>query len=287
VNFNVGRYYQLPPYTSLGYSNTEGVFLNKANDLKYIRSDHFVAGLELIPEENIQLTLEGFYKDYSKYPFSVRDQVPLSSKSAGYGIFGDEELNSTSDGRAYGFELLGRLKEFRKTNMVFSYTFVRSEFRDAASDWIPSSWDNRHLFNVTATKQLNRNWDLGFKWRYVGGAPYTPFDLEKSSLKAAWDLQGEGYPDYLRFNTERLKAFHQLDIRVDKQYFFKGWSLMLYADVQNLYNHQSDQPEILLRESDENGVPVTDPADPSRYSMKFIEGSSGTVLPSIGIIVEF
>ncbi len=287
VNFNVGRYYQLPPYTALGYSNTDGVFLNKANDLKYISSDHFVAGLEFIPEENIQLTLEGFYKDYSKYPFSVRDQVPLSSKSAGYGIFGDEELASTSDGRAYGFELLGRFKEFRKTNMVFSYTFVRSEFRDAESGWISSSWDNRHLFNVTATKQLNRNWDLGFKWRYVGGAPYTPFDLEKSSLKAAWDLQGEGYPDYLKFNTERLKAFHQLDIRVDKQYFFRDWSLMLYVDVQNLYNHQSDQPAILLRESDQNGVPVTDPQDPSRYSMKFIEGSSGTVLPTIGIIVEF
>ena len=287
VNINVGRYYQLPPYTSLGYSNTEGVFLNKANDLKYIRSDHYVAGLELIPEENIQLTLEGFYKDYSKYPFSVRDQVPLSSKSAGYGIFGDEELISTSDGRAYGFELLGRLKDFWKTNMVFSYTFVRSEFRDAASDWIPSSWDNRHLFNLTATKQLNRNWDLGFKWRYVGGAPYTPFDVEKSSLKAAWDLQGVGYLDYLKFNTERLNAFHQLDIRIDKQYFFKGWSLMLYTDIQNLYNHQSDQPAILLRESDQNGVPITDPADPSRYLMKFIEGSSGTVLPSIGIIVEF
>jgi len=287
VNFNVGRYYQLPPYTALGYSSTDGVFLNKANDLKYISSDHFVAGLEFIPEENIQLTLEGFFKDYSKYPFSVRDQVPLSSKSAGYGIFGDEELASTSDGRAYGFELLGRLKEFKKTNMVFSYTFVRSEFRDAESGWIPSSWDNRHLFNVTATKQLNRNWDLGFKWRYVGGAPYTPFDLEKSSLKAAWDLQGEGYPDYLKFNTERLKAFHQLDIRVDKQYFFRDWSLMLYVDVQNIYNHQSDQPAILLRESDQNGVPVTDPQDPSRYSMKFIEGSSGTVLPTIGIIVEF
>lgn len=287
VNFNIGRYYQLPPYTALGYSNSEGLFLNKVNDLKYIRSDHFVAGLELIPEENIQFTLEGFYKDYSRYPFSVRDQVPLSSKSAGYGIFGDEELVSTSDGRAYGFELLGRFKEFKKTNMVFSYTFVRSEFRDRSSSWIPSSWDNRHLFNVTATTQLERNWDIGFKWRFVGGAPFTPYDLELSSLKAAWDLQGEGYLDYSRFNTERLKSFHQLDVRVDKQYFFKGWSLMLYVDVQNLYNHQSDQPAILLRETGPDGQPVTDPEDPDRYSLKFIEGSSGTVLPTIGIIVEF
>ena len=287
LNFNVGRYYQLPPYTALGYSNTEGEFLNKTNNLNYIRSDHFVTGLELIPEENIQITLEGFYKKYACYPFSVRDQVPLSSKSAGYGIFGDEELVSTSDGRAYGFELLGRFKEFKNTNMVFSYTFVRSEFRDAASGWLPSSWDNRHLFNVTATKQLKRNWDIGIKWRFVGGAPYTPYDTYKSSLKAAWDLQGDGYLDYAKFNTERLKAFHQLDIRIDKQYFFSGWSLMLYADVQNVYNHQSDQPAILLRESDQNGNPVTDPNDPLRYSTKFIEGSSGTVLPSIGIMVEF
>jgi len=287
LNFNVGRYFQMPPYTALGYMNNEGVFVNKENNLRYLQADHLVVGFELLPLENIQITLEGFYKDYSYYPFSVRDSVPLSSKSAGYGIFGDEELISISDGRAYGFELLGRLKDFKNTNLVFSYTYVRSEFRDIDNYWIPSSWDNRHLFNITATKKFNRNWDLGFKWRYVGGAPYTPYDLEKSALKAAWDLQGRGYLDYDSFNTARLKAFHQLDIRIDKQYFFKGWSLMLYADVQNVYNHKADQPAILIRESDSNGDPVTDPADPLKYSLKYLNGESGTVLPTIGIIIEF
>ncbi len=286
VNFNVGRYFQLPPYTALGYSSSTGVFLNKDN-LKYIRSDHVVAGIELIPTENIQLTMEGFYKNYSRYPFSVRDQVPLSSKSAGYGIFGDEELTSVADGRAYGIELLGRLKEFKKTNLVFSYTFVRSEFRDLNSVWLPSSWDNRHLFNITATKQINKNWDFGFKWRFVGGAPYTPYDLAKSSVKAAWDIQGQGYLNYSRFNTERLKAFHQLDIRIDKQFFLKGWSLMLYADVQNVYNHKADQPSILVRQSDVNGIPLTDPGDPEKYLLKYLVGESGTVLPTIGVIIEF
>ena len=287
VNFNIGRYFQLPPYTALGYSSNTGVFLNKDNNLKYIQSDHLVAGLELIPTENIQVTLEGFYKNYSKYPFSVRDQVPLSSKSAGYGIFGDEELTSVSDGRAYGIELLGRLKEFRQTNLVFSYTYVRSEFRDLNSVWIPSSWDNRHLLNVTATRKFKKNWDMGFKWRFVGGAPYTPYDLEKSAVKAAWDLQGQGYLDYSRFNTELLKAFHQLDLRIDKQFFLKGWSLMLYADVQNVYNHKADQPAILVRQSDANGIPLTDPGNPLKYSLKYLDGESGTVLPTIGIIVEF
>ena len=287
VNFNLGRYFQLPPYTALGYSGIEGGFINKTNDLKYIQSDHLVGGVELVPSENIQITLEGFLKNYSKYPFSVKDSVPLSSKSADYGIFGDEELLSISDGRAYGVELLGRLKEFKKINLVFSYTFVRSEFKNLNSEWISSSWDNRHLFNLTATKKLPRNWDFGFKWRFVGGAPYTPYDLEKSSLKAAWDIQGQGYLDFSRFNSVRLKAFHQLDVRIDKQYFFKGWSLMLYADVQNVYNHKADQPSLLLRESDDSGKPLTDPVDPTRYSLKYLNNESGTVLPTIGVIIEF
>lgn len=286
-NFNVGRYFQLPPYTALGYSDLAGNLINRQNKLQYVQSDHLVAGFEFVPRENVQLTFEGFYKSYSKYPFSVKDSVPLSSKSAGYGIFGDEELISVSDGRAFGFEVLGRLKEFRKTNMVFSYTFVRSEFRGLDQSWVPSSWDNRHLFNLTSTTSLGRNWDLGFKWRYVGGAPYTPYDLNKSSVKEAWDVQGQGYLDYSAFNSARLKAFHQLDLRVDKQYFFKGWSLMLYVDVQNVYNHKADQPKLLLRDADSNGIPVTDPADPLRYSLKYVDAEAGTVLPTVGIIVEF
>ena len=287
LNFSTGRYYQLPPYTALGYSNSSGAFINKENNLKYIAADHIVAGLELVPSENIQVTLEGFLKNYSRYPFSVRDSVPLSSKSADYGIFGDEELVSTSSGRAYGLELLARLKEFRKINLVFSYTYVRSEFIGLDSKMIPSSWDNKHLLNLTATKILNHNWDIGIKWRFVGGAPYTPYDLEKSSYKAAWDLQGQGYPDYSKFNSSRLKAFHQLDVRIDKQYFFGGWSLMLYTDVQNVYNHKADQPALLIRDSDNSGIPVTDPLNPLKYSLKYIENQAGTVLPTIGVIIEF
>jgi hypothetical protein len=287
LNFSTGRYYQLPPYTALGYSDLSGTFINRENNLRYMAVDHLVTGLELLPSENIQVTLEGFYKNYSKYPFSVMDSVPLSSKSADYGIFGDEELTSTSRGRAYGIELLGRLKEFNNTNLVLSYTYVRSEFRDLDLTMIPSSWDNKHLFNLTATRRLNRNWDIGIKWRFVGGAPYSPYDYEKSSYKEAWDLKGQGYLDYSRFNSMRLKAFHQLDLRVDKQYFYKGWSLMLYVDIQNVYNHKADQPAILIRETDSNGLPVTDPLNPLKYSLKYVDSEAGTVLPTIGVIIEF
>jgi outer membrane receptor for ferrienterochelin and colicin len=287
LNMNLGRYYELPPYTALGYADNSGVLVNKSNSLKYIRSEHLVAGIEYIPIENIQLSVEGFYKRYSDYPFSVRDSVPISSKGADYGIFGNEELKSFSEGHAYGVELLGRVKEFKGINLVLAYTFVRSEFKNYYGNYTPTAWDNKHLLSLTGTIKLKKNWDAGLRFRYVGGAPYTPYDTDKSSLKAAWDLQGQGYPDYLNFNSLRLKGFSQLDIRVDKRYFFKNWSLMLYVDIQNVLNSKADQPPILLRETDSSGIPVMDPSDPARYKLKYISGTSGTVLPSVGIIVEF
>ena len=285
LNFNVGRYYQLPPYTSLGLKDNSGNYINRENELKYIAADHLVGGVEVIPDERLQFTLEGFYKLYSDYPFSVADQVPLSTKSAGYGVFGNEALVSTAEGRAYGLELMGRARDLEGLNMVFSYTFVRSEFEGTDGKYIPTAWDNRHLLSVTATKSIGKSWDAGFRWRYVGGAPYTPFDTDKSSYIDAWNVTGQGYLDYSRFNSERLKGFSQLDIRVDKQFYFDKWSLMLYVDVQNVYNFKADQPDILVLQTN-NDVALIDPLDPERYLLKFIEAEAGTVLPTIGIIIE-
>jgi hypothetical protein len=62
---------------------------------------------------------------------------------------------------------------------------------------------------------------------------------------------------------------------------------MLYVDIQNVLNSKASQPPILIRETDSNSIPVTDPSDPTRYKLKYISGTSGTVLPSLGLIVEF
>jgi hypothetical protein len=287
LNFSTGRYYQLPPYTTMGFKDSEGNYVNKTNGLKYIYADHLVGGFEYLPDERLQFTLEGFYKKYSDYPFSVVDQVPVSSKSVDYGIFGNEEVVSTAMGRAYGLELMGRINELAGINAVFSYTFVRSEFEGTESYYIPAAWDNKHLFSMTATKKLGDTWNIGMRWRYVGGAPYTPYDEEKSSYKDAWDLTGKGYLDYSRYNTERLTAFNQLDLRVDKQFYFDRWSLMLYADVQNILNFQAEQPDILVLQTDSAGEPLTDPDNPDKYLLKYLESESGTILPTVGIIIEF
>jgi hypothetical protein len=286
LNFNTGRYYQRPPYTALGFRNNDGELVNKDNDIRYLSADHIVLGFEYLPQDEAKISLEGFYKYYRNYPFSVRDSINIASKSAGYGTFGDEEILSLSKGQAYGFEVLAQDKNLAGFNIILSYTFVISKFTDKYNDFVPSAWDNRSIINLTVLRSLKRNWDIGAKWRYVGGAPYSPADLEASAFVPAWDARGREVPDYNRFNELRLSAFHQLDIRIDKTYFFKKWSLNLYVDIQNVYNFKAENPPNYTNLDAEGNKVYADPPANQFYMLRPIDSASGTILPSIGIIVE-
>lgn len=294
LNFNVGRFYQQPSYTTLGFSNAAGDLVNKSNGLKYIRSDHFVFGAEWLPNESSRLSVEGFLKLYNNYPVSLIDSVSIASKGAGYGTFGDEPVKSVGKGRAYGAEFLYRNKNLLGFNTLISYTLVRSESAkmdgnlNPTSGFIPTSWDNEHLISITATRTFRRGWDVGFKWRFVGGAPYTPYDLQTSALIDVWNTRNQAVLDYGKFNTLRLGGFHQLDVRVDKMYYFNKWTLNLYVDVQNIYNFKGEEADNYVTEVDINGNPKVNPDDPTRYLLKKLKNDgSGTILPTIGIIVEF
>jgi outer membrane receptor for ferrienterochelin and colicin len=291
VNVNVGRYYQLPAYTTLGYRDAQGTLVNKKNGVKYTYADHYVAGMEYRPNNYTKITLEGFYKGYGDYPFSVKDSVSIASKGGDFGVVGDEEVTANSRGRAYGFELMARQRSPKGFSFIAAYTFVRSEFTDINNKFIPSSWDSRHLFTTTMNKTFKKNWEIGVKWRYLGGLPYTPVDEDKTTLKQAWDIRGREYYDFSRFNQSRLEAFHQLDLRIDKAYTFQNWSLGIYFDIQNLYNNKIKEPVKYVQKLDENSNPLilnpTDPVSLQRYDFNKIYTESGTVLPTLGVIVEF
>lgn len=285
LNFNTGRYYQLPAYTSLGYKEND-VLVNKDNKLKYISVNHYIGGLEYRPANSIQLTAEAFLKNYANYPFSVNDRISLANKGADFGVVGDEEVLSTSQGRAYGAEFQARINSTKGLNFNFSYTWVRSEFKNGAGAYIPSSWDSKHLLTATGTKELKKGWRVGGRWRFVGALPYTPWDLEESSLVAAWDLTGAPYLDYSQLNAERFSPFHQLDLRIDKAFYLDKLTAKFYIDIQNLYNFQAEQRDIVVRAQDDAGNFLTTD-NGTRYVLETIKSTTGTVLPTIGIILEF
>lgn len=294
LNGNIGRYYQLPAYTTLGYADAAGNLVNKQTHTRYIGSNHYVAGVEYRPGRLTKITLEGFYKSYDRYPVSLIDSVTLANKGTDYVAVGDEPVRPVGEGRAYGIELMLRTQELYGIVASLAYTWYHSEFKDLderlcpTKHFIPSSWDNRHIFSLTATRKFGKNWDLGMKWRYVAGGPYTPYDVETSSRIAAWDAKHQPYYDYARFNTKRLPAFHQLDIRIDRSFYFRKWSLILYADIQNIYNYKAIGPADLVPEENPDGSYLKDPDRDGYYLMRSIKNEiGGTVLPSIGIIVDF
>ncbi|CAL2101399.1 Outer membrane receptor proteins, mostly Fe transport [Tenacibaculum sp. 190130A14a] len=286
LNSSIGSYYQLPSYTVLGYRNDQGVLLNQ-NELKYIRSNHYVTGVEFLPNKTSKVTIEGFYKQYRNYPFSVRDQISLANLGADFGVVGSEEVVSNSEGRAYGFELLAQKKSFNGLYGLLSYTFVRSEFKDVNNTYVPSTWDNRHLLTVTGGKKLNKNWEVGARFRLVGGRPYTPYDESASSLIETYNVRNGGVLDYTRLNQERFSTYTQLDVRVDKTWFLKKWSINLYLDIQNLYASSTEQQAFLLPTENPDGTRVVDPNDSNRYVLEEIENTSGRILPRIGLIMDF
>lgn len=285
LNFNTGRYFQLPSYTTLGYKQND-VYVNKNNNLKYISVDHLIGGLEYKPAIAMQFSLEGFFKNYGDYPFSVNDQISLANKGADYGVVGDEEVISVSKGRAYGAEFQARISSPKGYNLNLSYTLVRSEFQDGEGHYIVSSWDSKHILSLTGSVALKKHWQVGSRFRFVGGLPYTPYDMDRSSIIEAWDSKGGPYFDNTKLNSLRFNVFHQLDLRVDKAYFMKKMALKFYLDIQNIYNFKSQSEDIIVREEDPNGNFLTTD-NGTRYILRNVQNTSGTILPTIGIQVEF
>lgn len=281
---HVGLYYQLPSYTALGFKGEEGEYVNR--HLDYISVSQESLGLSWTPNENMELSVEGFYKLYGHMPFSLSDQIPLSCKGNDYGTIGNEALSSEAKGRSYGVELMFKWLLTLKLNLSSSLTIFKSEFKDGEQgSYVPSAWDNRFILNMSGTYNFPKHWSLGAKVSCIGGSPYTPYDVEKSSLVEAWNVQGRAYYDYSRYNQERLPVFGQLDVRVDKTFYLKKCMLGFYLDIQNITASKLRQPDALMSTGQ-----IENPSAPlseQRYVMKSIRQESGTLLPTLGITFEY
>ena len=282
---NAGLYYQLPPYTALGFKNNNGLYANKYA-LRYMQVSQGSIGLNWRKGDTFEVSVEGFYKDYDKIPLSVADGIPLACKGNDYGVIGNELLTSTAQGRSYGAELLLKWLVAKKLNLASSFTLFKSEYRtDKESEYIASAWDNRFIFNLRGTYNLPRHWSVGMKVSCIGGAPYTPYDADKSSLVTAWNAQGKPYYDYTRYNEERLPAFTQVDIRIDKTFYLKRCMLGFYIDLQNIAGSKLKQADVLMSTGviKNPDAPITE----QRYVMKSLKQESGTLLPTLGITFEY
>lgn len=289
INSSIGRYNQMPSYTTLGYKDSTNSLVNR-DVLKYIDVNHAVLGLEYKPNNSFTATVEGFYKQYFNYPISKFDGISLASKSAMFGTVGDEEVISIGKGRSYGVEFLVKLAKSNNYSLYSTFTYYVSKFTDINDNYISSSWDNRYILNINASKAFKKNWNISARWRLIGGSPYTPIDMTTSSQRQAWDIMNRAYLDYSKYNTLRLDNYHQLDIRIDKEFFWRKLSLTLYIDVQNVYNYKMESSPIYTNIGTNGQPDIIDPSLPEAqqtYRIREISSRSGTVLLTLGIIAFF
>ncbi len=293
-NFNTGIYYQLPPYTILGYQE-DGAFVNRENGIRFIRNTHLVGGLEFNTASSSKITLEGYYKNWNNYPFLLRDSVSLANLGGDFGVVGNEPAVPTSNGRSYGMEFLFQQRLYKGFYGILAYTLGWSEFEDKNGEFIPSSWDSRHILNLTFGKKFNKNWEVGINWRFQSGLPTTPF-ADASSLVLNWDVNGRGIRNFDQLNTGRTEPINFIDVRVDKKWFFDKWSLNVFLDIENLTGYAVGNDQLILdRPLDDTGKPIGGgvianpdaPIDQQRYRLKIINDATGTTVPSIGIMIEY
>ncbi|MFO0675633.1 MAG: TonB family protein [Polyangiaceae bacterium] len=177
------------------------------------RAIHYGLGVEREITRQIDVSFEGFYKQLDNYFIQA--------------------LGNTGSGHAFGLETLIRYKPDSRFFGWIAYTLSRSVLRN--SDLAPerlAPFDQTHILTILGSYKLGRGWEIGGRFRLVSGNLTTPQTYGFLDENAGSYLPLQTYPP----NSERLPAFHQFDIRVDKTWSFRSWKLATYLDLQNAYN---------------------------------------------------
>lgn len=263
---SVGRYYQSPSYVWV---------LNDVNrDLKALRNDMVIGGFDYILLDDLIMSVEGYYKQYRDLPTGATadtDYLVLTNTGAGFGgreddfqSFGYIPLVSEGEGNAYGFELLFQ-KKFSDIPCYgqISFSYGKSEYTAGNGETYPGQYDRRFIFNLSGGYKFNANWEISTRFQLLTGSPYTPVYRPADNNGDIQNLPEE----YL---SERLETSHQLDVRVDRRFNFNRWTMILFLDIQNIYNYK--------------------PQNIPRYDFwedRVDEEDTIGILPSIGISAEF
>lgn len=227
LNLSGGRYWQTPSFISLVGDPSN------AENLRPLRVDQGVIGIQTLPREELKLQLEAYYKRYASYPTRVwRPQAVLAPGTEHVQtdiVFGLEPLTSQGTGWSYGAELF--LQKRLSTVPIYgsaSLSLNRTRFKALDGISRVGAYDAPVVFNVAAGWRPNAAWDLGLRFRVASGRVTTPH-ITSGPL--------EGRLDFGRYNQGgRMPTFHTLDIRADRRWALGSLQLTTYLEIQDVYN---------------------------------------------------
>ncbi len=200
-------------------------------DLRARRSSQFSVGSEWQPTPEYFLSAEAFYNDLDNLIVSSNALIERNGEQV------TERLANLGSGRIYGFELLARRNLTERLFGWVAYTFSRSQRRDRPGAPLRLfDNDQTHVLTAIASYKLPAGWEVGARFRFSSGNPLTPITGAVRD-----DLTDVFIPTFGAVNSQRLPNFHQLDIRVDKNFVFDQWNLNVYLDLTNVYNRPAKE----------------------------------------------
>ncbi len=228
LNASTGIYYQSLPMILLSQQEEN-------RNLDDPRAVHYIAGVDYMLTPDTRFSLEVYTKEYSHLPMEPTDPT-LFVIDDGRSLQHFQRYTALRDvGIAYsrGIELLLQKKLAKDFYGLISGTYFRSRYEDLTGEWRNRTYDNQYMFSVLGGYKPNDTWEFSLKWSYAGGVPYTPFDSAASKAAKA------GIIDMTRINEVRYPAYHSLNLRADRRFYFNNSSLVLYASIWNAYNREN------------------------------------------------
>lgn len=249
----VGRYTQTQPFPY--YSDRRQLNYNK--HLANMIADHVVLGFDRILDDGLKLSVEAYYKRYSKV--AVFEEFIYSADET----FWSDRILATGKRRAYGVELLLDKKQVGDFFGTVSLSLSKTEDADPRipkkTNWYPSEFDYPVIVTIIGGHVVRgiRDWlnDLPFflkypayilpfsnevefsaKYRFQTGRPFTPktYVTWKQFREGGVKWSQGAWIDSDRINAERYQDYSRLDIQWISRFYFQTWNINVYVALQNV-----------------------------------------------------
>ena len=186
-------------------------------------------GVELDLPESIEVEVTGFYSqmfDIARFSQRIVNGVDGTPQR--------EFFRADQEGRAWGLEVLLRRPVEQGFYGWLSYTLSRSERQNLSGNWVPFTFDQTHVLNVAASYAFD-GWRFGVRYQLASGRPTS------SVCSVQVDADSDAYDANFCDRGERLPVYHQLDVRIDRDFDLGSIRGTIYLDVLNVYYAQNSE----------------------------------------------
>ncbi len=187
-------------------------------DVYESKATHYVLEVEREVLKNTSLKVAGYYKDLQDLITADREAIYLNQGT----------------GFARGVELLLKHKPSERFFgwLSYAYSLSRRQDRPGAEERL-YSYDQTHVMTLIMSYRPTPKWELGLKWHYSTGTPFTPV-VDAQPIDRA-DGKTLYLPVYGEVNSRRLPPFHRFDLRFVRRFSFLGADMESYLEILNTY----------------------------------------------------